>query len=297
MANLKTLAKTIGPGLIFASTAIGTSHLVLSTRAGAHYGMVVFWVIVGALIIKYPFYEYGPRYASATGYSLVKGYRDQGKWAVVLFMIVIGINMFAVVAAVGAVSAGLLSTTFGLSGIPIPVLMGSLLFITALILLIGRYAGLDYFVKLISAVLLVTVTTAFIAVLLKGPIEPINGFIKAPLFKGVGLTLMISLIGWMPNGMEASTMHSIWTIKKSQATGHKPNLKESLFDFNLGYLFTVLLALMFLVIGAFSAYGSGQLFDNGATKFSNQLLVILTENIGQWSYLFVAIAAFGTIYG
>ena len=67
--------------------------------------MIFFWVIVGALLLKYPFYEFGPRYANATGNSLLSAYRQQGKWAVILFMLVIFINMFAVTGAVAAVSA------------------------------------------------------------------------------------------------------------------------------------------------------------------------------------------------
>lgn len=57
----RNLARTIGPGLLFASSAIGTSHLVLSTRAGAHHGMIYFWIIIAAMICKYPFYEFGTR--------------------------------------------------------------------------------------------------------------------------------------------------------------------------------------------------------------------------------------------
>jgi len=91
----KNLLQAIGPGLLFASTAIGTSHLVLSTRAGAHHGMVYFWIIAGALLLKYPFYEFGPRYANATGFSLLKGYKEQGKWAVLLFMFVSTSNFSA----------------------------------------------------------------------------------------------------------------------------------------------------------------------------------------------------------
>ncbi|MEY5042977.1 MAG: hypothetical protein RJA19_204, partial [Bacteroidota bacterium] len=47
----------LGPGILFASTAIGVSHLVQSTRAGADYG----WGLVGAIVLanvaKYPFFE------------------------------------------------------------------------------------------------------------------------------------------------------------------------------------------------------------------------------------------------
>ena len=108
MPKQKNLLKTIGPGLLFASTAIGTSHLVLSTRAGAHHGMIFVLIILATLILKYPFYEFGPRYAIATGQSLIKGYKAQGKWAIYLFLGVVFMNMFAVTGAIGAVSAGLL---------------------------------------------------------------------------------------------------------------------------------------------------------------------------------------------
>ena len=36
--EIEWLNKTLGPGILFASTAIGVSHLVQSTRAGADYG-------------------------------------------------------------------------------------------------------------------------------------------------------------------------------------------------------------------------------------------------------------------
>lgn len=296
--NWKNRLKSLGPGLLFASTAIGTSHLVLSTRAGAHHGLIFIWIILAALILKYPFYEFGPRYANATGYSLLKGYKDQGKWAVLIFLAMIFVSMFAVVGAVGAVSAGILSTMYGMSGIPLPALMGSIFVFTAALLLIGRYTALDNFIKLVSIVLFVTVVTAFLAVVFKGPIEKAPDFTpNTHIFEGAALLLMVSLIGWMPSGMETSAMNSIWVVDKSRSTNYRPSLKEALFDFNLGYGFTVILALMFLTIGAFSVYGSGQLLEGNSTQFSNQLLAVFTANLGDWAYPIMAVAAFGTIYG
>lgn len=70
-----------GPGLLWAATAIGVSHLVQSTRAGALAGFGLAGVILLALILKYPFFEFGPRYAAATGTSLVEGYSRLGRWA------------------------------------------------------------------------------------------------------------------------------------------------------------------------------------------------------------------------
>ncbi|NAY92252.1 divalent metal cation transporter, partial [Muricauda sp. JGD-17] len=52
MTKLKPLLKALGPGLLFASMAIGTSHLVLSTKAGAQYG----WVMVIPIVLANVFF-------------------------------------------------------------------------------------------------------------------------------------------------------------------------------------------------------------------------------------------------
>ena len=70
--------KQLGPGLLYAGAAIGVSHLVQSTRAGANFGFTLIWVIVIAHFFKYPFFQFGPRYASATGESLLDGYKKMG---------------------------------------------------------------------------------------------------------------------------------------------------------------------------------------------------------------------------
>lgn len=92
--------KSFGPGLLWAAAAIGVSHLVQSTRAGANAGFALTGVILLALILKYPFFEYGPRYAAATGTSLVEGYRRIGRWALWLYL---GITLATTVAIVAAI--------------------------------------------------------------------------------------------------------------------------------------------------------------------------------------------------
>jgi Mn2+/Fe2+ NRAMP family transporter len=48
--------KKLGPGLLFAGAAIGVSHLVYSTRAGADYGWSLIWAFILINIFKYPFF-------------------------------------------------------------------------------------------------------------------------------------------------------------------------------------------------------------------------------------------------
>ena len=82
---LSRLSKTAGPGILFASTAIGVSHLVQSTRAGADFGLLILGFVVLALVLKYPFFEYGSRYANSTQTSIIDGYKKLGKPALWLY--------------------------------------------------------------------------------------------------------------------------------------------------------------------------------------------------------------------
>ena len=51
--KLSRFSKTAGPGILFASTAIGVSHLVQSTRAGADFGLMILgFVIVVTLAVQ-----------------------------------------------------------------------------------------------------------------------------------------------------------------------------------------------------------------------------------------------------
>ena len=42
---IKAISK-LGPGLLFAGAAIGVSHLVQSTRAGADFGFGLIWALI-----------------------------------------------------------------------------------------------------------------------------------------------------------------------------------------------------------------------------------------------------------
>lgn len=93
---MKTFLARLGPGLLYAGAAVGVSHLVQSTRAGANYGLLMILVVIAANIIKYPFFKAGPLYAAQTGKSLLEAFHQTGKWAMGLFYLVTIGTMFAV---------------------------------------------------------------------------------------------------------------------------------------------------------------------------------------------------------
>ena len=107
--------KKLGPGLLFAGAAIGVSHLVQSTRAGADFGFSLLWVLILSNIIKYPFFLFGPKYAMATGETLLHGYKKMNTSVLVIYFILSIITMFTIQTAVTIVTAGLAIELFGIS--------------------------------------------------------------------------------------------------------------------------------------------------------------------------------------
>ena len=105
MTALRDKLALYGPGLLYAGAAVGVSHLVQSTRAGAEFGFQLLWVVLVINVIKYPIFEIGPRYAAATGTTLLDGYRKIGKWAVYTYMLLSIWTMFIIMGAISLVTA------------------------------------------------------------------------------------------------------------------------------------------------------------------------------------------------
>lgn len=289
----KGVLAALGPGLIWAAAAVGVSHLVQSTRAGAVYGWALIGAVVLANLLKYPFFEYGPRYAAATGESLVEGYRRQGVWVVWVYLALTLGTMFAVEAAVTFVTGSIATQLFGPSLSPFGysvVLLG----ISAAVLVAGRYPLLDKLVKVIMVVLAISTVAAVVSAAMAR--RGVSSAEPAELWNLAGFSFLIALIGWMPTAVDISVWHSLWTLERAKETRHKPSLREALFDFNLGYLGTAVLALMFLALGAMVFFGRGENVASTGVGFSFQLIELYTDALGRWARPIIVVAAFTTMF-
>ncbi len=287
--------KALGPGLMWAGTAVGVSHLVQSTRAGANYGFYFLGILVLANVIKYPFFEFAPRYAAATGQHLIDGYNRIGKWAVWLYAVLTFATMFTIQAAVTIVTAGLLKNLLhiDLSTTAVSVI---LLAVIMLILLAGKFSTLDKLVKFIVLLLSLSVIVAVISAFGHG-FHP--DYTKVRPFEWTNpldIAFLIAFIGWMPAPIDVAVWHSYWSVEKQRDTGYRPALQEALLDFNIGYVGTVLLAIGFLSLGALVMYGTGVHFAQNGVTFAGQLVSLFTKNIGSWAYPVISIAAFTTMF-
>lgn len=287
--------KALGPGILFASTCIGVSHLVQSTRAGAVYGFSFLGAIILANFFKYPFFEFASRYTGSTGKSIINGYAKEGKWVLILYLLITIPSMFTVTAAVTFVTSGLLTNLTGLE-LAHNGWSAFLLSFCTIVLAVGRYRLLDSLLKFVGIVLVLTVVIAFVTVLINGRAPQAGSFVSAKPMSVEGIVFVIALMGWMPTAVDISTWTSLWAEAKIKTSGHRPGMKETLADFNLGYWISAVLAICFLTLGAYVMYGTGQTFVNSAGGFAGQLISMFTGTIGQWSYWVISVAAFSTMF-
>ncbi|MDG1271746.1 MAG: Nramp family divalent metal transporter [Flavobacteriaceae bacterium] len=287
-----TIFAKLGPGLLFAGAAIGVSHLVQSTRAGADYGWGLLWALLLVNLFKYPFFQYGPRYALATNENLLQGYFKLGKPLLWLYFVLNIATMFTVQTAVTIVTAGIASELFGFTtnlGIWSAFITG----VCLLILIIGRYTILDRVIKIIILVLTICSVVSF-SIALGNDASPTKLTQIFP--ANEGLLFLAAFMGWMPAPMDISIWHSLWTLEKKRSVKDKLNLSEGLFDFKVGYWTTVFLGICFMGLGATVMFESGLEFSNSGTVFAGQLIALYTSNLGVAFYGIIGLAALTTMF-
>ena len=292
---MKKALKILGPSLLYAGAAVGVSHLVQSTKAGALFNYDLIWVLILANILKYPFFEYGARYANATGNSLVDGYAKVGKWAVILFSLLTVSSMFIIQAAVTVVTVGLLANILQIT-ISISTLSVAILLVSALILLIGKYSVLDRVIKFVIILLSVSTIVAVFAALGVDKVVQPDSMNHFQFNRATDIFFLIAFVGWMPAPIDVSVWSSVWGMAKVKELGYKPSLKDTLIEFRIGYIATAVLAIGFVLLGALVMWGTGEQFSTKGTVFASQLINMYTKSIGSWSYWVISIAAFTTMF-
>ena len=245
----------MGPGILFAATAVGASHLIQSTRAGADYGLALTGLILLTFIAKYPAFCFGVQYTSATGNSLLHGYRNQGQWAVAVYIIIAISTMFAAIPAVTLATAGLTKVAFGL---PFDTLSISAVILAACVftLIFGGYHLLDQLAKLLMLLLSIATLTATVLVIPKIDWSVSSSLIPKSILPA-DVFFFIALLGLMPTSVDISVWHSLWSVAKARDVEHPPDLRESLQDFHVGYVGAFVLAICFVLLGTGIMHNSG----------------------------------------
>jgi Mn2+/Fe2+ NRAMP family transporter len=289
-----TFWKAFGPGLLWAAAAIGISHLVQSTRAGAIAGFGLVGVVVLANILKYPFFEYGPRYAAATGESLVEGYRRIGKWALWLYIAITLSTALIIQSAIVLLTSFLISYTFGLQ-LPMPVLAAIVCIFSGLLLYAGRYRLLDRLIKIILLFLAVSTLAAAAVSLPLADFSTLTLFPPLGEISGLQFAFLLALVGWMPSAIDIAVWSSLWTLARNEASRTRGSVADCLLDFRIGYIGTALMALAFVTLGATVMHGSGLAFSPQGGRFVSELVELYTTALGEWTRPLVMTAVLTTM--
>ncbi|KGQ43544.1 NRAMP family divalent metal transporter [Gallibacterium anatis] len=290
-STLKSRLSALGPGILMASAAVGGSHLIASTQSGAIYGWQLAIIIILANLFKYPFFRFGVQYTLDTNKTLLEGYKEKGTIYLFIFFV---LNVFSTVintAAVSLLSAVILSFVVPL---PVPTLSLTVLVVSTAILLFGQYRLLDGLSKFVMICLTLATVLAVAIAASRGAVAP-EGYVSESPWQLGALAFIVALMGWMPAPIEISAINSMWVVAKKRIT--KVSYRDGIFDFNVGYIGTALLALVFLALGALVQYGSGVPVEMVGGKYVAQLIGMYAATIGDWARGLIALIAFLCMFG
>lgn len=287
------LLRTLGPGIMMAAACVGGSHLVASTKAGAIYGWKLVALILLVNLFKYPFFRTGVQYTMGTGESLIEGYAKLGRSYLWLF---VGLTTFSAVintAALTLFSASLLAyfIPFQLSMMTLSVIV---ILLSLALLFANHYKTLDIVSKVIMVALTLATLTA-LAIAIEAPKPEVTNFISPSPWTVAAIGFLVVTMGWMPAPIEISSITSMW-LKQQRQHQHVTS-RSALFDFNVGYIGTALLAIVFLALGAILLHGNGVELSKSGIGFSKQLVSLYASTIGEWSHYLIAAIAFFAIFG
>ena len=291
---MRTWFARLGPGMMLAAVAIGVSHLVQSTRAGADFGLSFIWLITLIVVLKYPAFRFAVDYASATGESLVKGYARHGRIALAWLGVAFFVDMFIASAAVSLVTAGLFISIFDLPFAG-PQVAVALTIVSAILLLNGKYQKAERIVRVLVVLFSILSVLAMILAL------PLLGSDGRDIFAEVTpdralAVFVIAVAGWMPMPMTGAIFQSMWICERRRANPDEFGRRQAMLDLNVGYGLALVLAICFVVLGTAVLFQTDRVVPHSAGAFASELLAIFTSVIGNWSYPIIATAAVAVMW-
>ena len=155
----KSKINALGPGIMMASAAVGGSHLIASTQAGALYGWQLALIIILTNLFKYPFFRFSAHYTLDTGKSLIEGYAEKSRVYLWVFLILCVISATINAGAVAIVTAAIVKMAIPSLTLNVGAISALIMASCLIILASGRYKALDN----VSKIIIVSLTIATVA--------------------------------------------------------------------------------------------------------------------------------------
>ena len=304
--------RRIGPGLILASSIVGSGELIATTVLGAEHGYTLLWLIVLSCVVKIVVQNELGRYTIGTGettleaFDRVPGPRLRASWLVWAWFLMCMFMLMQVGGMLGGISEILHRLV---PSVPIAGWVWIVNLVTVLLLMGGRY----WVVERVSMGLVVcftalTVSCAFL--LLKLPQyfswSDILGGLSFRLPEG-GLMTAVAAFGITGVGATELVVYPYWCIEKGYARYSGPRDNSPAWRRRaMGWVRVMgvdvvnsMVIYTFATI-AFYLLGAGILHEQGLVPKGSEMVQILsnmyTKTLGSWSLPLFLGGAFAVLY-
>ncbi len=304
--------RRIGPGLILASSIVGSGELIATTVLGAENGYTLLWLIILSCFIKIIVQNELGRYAIATGettleaFNRIPGPRLGVSWLVWAWFLMVMFTLMQIGAMLGGISEilnGLMPSVSIVSWVWI------INFLTVVLLITGRYWVVERVsMGLVISFTVLTVSSAF--VMLKQPqffswSEVLSGLSFHPPVGG--LITAVAAFGITGVGASELIVYPYWCIEKGYARFSGPRdetlawkLRASGWVRVMGVDVVNSMVIYTFATIAFYFLGAGILHEQGLTPKGSDMIRVLsnmfTQTLGTWSLPLFLGGAFAVLY-
>ena len=306
------IVSLIGPGLILASSIVGSGELIATTVLGAENGYILLWLIVLSCLVKTVVQNELGRYAIGTAkttleaFDQVPGPRLKVSWLVWMWCVMVTFTLFQVGAMLGGISE-ILNRAF--PSVPITAFVWCLAGLTMVLLIVGKYVLVERVAMgLVVSFTVLTVSCCFL--LFKLPQyfnwgDVLTGLTFRP--PEGGMATAVAAFGITGVGATELVMYPYWCIEKGYAryAGSRDDSPQWT-KRALGWIrvmgFDVLFSMVVYTFATVAFYflGAGVLKGMGLVPEGSEMVRVLssiyTETLGGWSFGLFMVGAFAVLY-
>jgi len=306
--KLSAIALRVGPGIILASTIVGSGELVATTVLGAEHGYNLLWLIIVSCVIKIVVQNELGRYTIGTGetsleaFDRIPGPRLGASWVVWAWFFSTATSLIAVGGMLGGISQ---VVHMIVPSVPIMAWVWIINVGTVAILSVGRYELIERVsMAMVAGFTVMTVGAAY--VLLDSPQyfswDAVAEGLSFHMPEG-GFLSAVSVVGLTGVGASELGIYPYWCLEKGYARFTGPRDDSSAWISRargwirvLGFDVVNSMVIYTFATIAFYLLGAGILNGMGIVPVGTEMIETLsnmyTATLGEWSrYVFLGGAA------
>ncbi len=304
--------KLIGPGLILASSIVGSGELIATTVLGAENGYILLWLILLSCVVKTVVQNELGRYAIATGkttleaFDQMPGPRFKVSWLVWMWALMVTATLFQIGAMLGGISE-ILNRLF--PAVSITIFVWILAGLSILLLIAGKYSMVERIAMgLVVSFTALTVSCCFLLFKLPQYFDwsaVLEGLTFQPPEGGMGTA--VAAFGITGVGASELVMYPYWCIEKGYAQyAGKRDDSDGWTHRAFGWIRVMgvdvvnsMVIYTFATV-AFYFLGAGVLKGMGLVPAGSEMVHVLsniyTQTLGEWSLPLFMVGAFAVLY-